>query len=344
MDGSYAKPIAQWGTALLPWLAGVIALLVLIAVILVVLIFLINRRRVKERLAMEIEIKEQARLADKDKIDRLNRMKTEFFQDMSHDFKTPLTVISTSVLNAADMLDYDIDKDEMRDCLMIAQREIMRISRMVDSAAKHISLHEIRQDMSPVDVAQLLRDVAGTYRTLLEGNGNTLSLRITQPLPRINSNTDMLLHVLSNLLTNANRYTRNGEIVISAGVADKDADGTGDEETGCDGQPGEKKQYVWFSVRDNGEGVKSELLQHVFERGVTDGGTGLGLALCKADVEAHDGTISIQSEYGSGAEVTVSLPAYSEPRGEYGGAEGKDRRKSGADRRRAGTDRRRAGF
>ena len=238
-----------------------------------------------------LERREQALIADNNTLDRLSRMKTEFFRNMSHDFKTPLTVISTSVHNAADMLDFEIDKDDMSESLDNAHREIMRMARMVDSAMEHSFLHDNRQDMKPIDITPLLRESAETYRAVLEGHGNTLSLDIPAALPRILGNTDILFHVLSNLLSNANRYTYNGKISILA-----------EEENGI----------VAVTVRDNGMGVKPEILPRVFERGVSDGGTGLGLPICKDAIEAHNGTISVKSEYGHGTEVTFTLTNYNE--------------------------------
>ena len=67
---------------------------------------------------------------------------------------------------------------------------------------------------------------------------------------------------------------------------------------------------VTVTVSDNGEGVKPELLPHIFERGVSDGGTGLGLPICKEVIDAHNGKIFIESEYGMGTAVTFTLPVY----------------------------------
>ena len=75
---------------------------------------------------------------------------------------------------------------------------------------------------------------------------------------------------------------------------------------------------ILVTVRDTGAGISAELLPHVFERGVSTGGTGFGLYLCKTVVESHGGRIWIESTPGSGTEVTVALPAYE---GQFGGEE-----------------------
>ena len=243
----------------------------------------------------DIERSEQLLGEKNELLDRLNRMKTEFFQNMSHDFKTPLTVISTSVLNAVDMLDFEIDKEDMRQSLDSAQREVMYMARMVDNAMKYSSLQDNRQNMGPVDISSLLRDGAATYRSLLERQGNMLLLDIPRSLPNIFGNADMLLQVLSNLLSNANRHTRNGKISISAV-----------EEGGM----------IAITVQDSGTGINPEILPRIFERGVSEGGTGLGIPICKDAVEAHGGSISIKSEYRQGTAITFTLPLYVKNDGE----------------------------
>jgi len=282
----YGVPIHA-GLLHLLWFYRDIVLMVCSAVFLLILFY---RSRKSERLAVDARIREQALIAENDMLDRLNRMKTQFFQNMSHDFKTPLTVISTCVLNVADVLDFDdnIDKDEMRESLEQAQREIMRMSRMVDSAMKLSAMHDGRQDIEPVDIAYFLREAVETYRVLLERHGNILSINIPKSLPHISGNTDMLLHVIANILSNANRYTRDGEIIIQAQ---------------------KRKGEVAVTIKDNGQGVAPEILPRIFERGVSDRGTGLGLSICKTAIEEiHNGTILVESEYGKGTAVTFTLP------------------------------------
>ncbi|MDR0491652.1 MAG: sensor histidine kinase, partial [Oscillospiraceae bacterium] len=234
---------ADYDTAMTALFLVVLVLIMLIFIIFNVFVtrFLKSLRKASDDLAMATRVREQELIADNDMLDRLNRMKIEFFQNMNHDFKTPLTVISVSILDAVDMLDCanEINKDEMRGTLDDAQREIMRMGRMVDSAVKQASLYDNRQDMEPVDIAPIMRKGAETHRVLLERHGNTLSIDIPQALPQIYGNADMLLHVLSNLISNANRYTRGGEIGIKATV---------------------KSNAVKVTVQDNGTGVNPELL------------------------------------------------------------------------------------
>jgi len=270
----------------------VLFLLVLILFNLFIYRFLKSLHRASESLTMTANLREQMLVTENSILDRLNRMKVDFFQNMSHDFKTPLNVIVTSMYDVKDMLDFEIDKDLMRQILDDAEQEAMRMARMVDGAITYSSLADNKQIMEEIDIAPLFRKGAETYRALFERHGNDLTLDIPDTLPPIFGSADMLLHVLSNLLSNANRYTRGGEISVRI-----------TEDSGV----------MTVRVKDTGSGVKPELLPRIFERGVSDSGTGLGLSICKNTVESHNGTITMESEYGCGTEVIISLPIYRKP-------------------------------
>ena len=276
----------------------VLILLIIILFNIVVAKFLESLRRASEKLTAAARMREQELIEDNEMLDRLNQMKNEFFLNMNHDFKTPLNVISTSVYNVIDMCDYEIDKTVIRDVMENAQSEIMRMARMVESAMKHSALYETQGDMKPQDITALLREGAETYRALLERHENHLVLKIPESLPPVIGSTDMLLHVLSNILSNANRYTRKGEITISADVkvlGDGSIKGS---------------RFLVISASDTGTGINPELLPEVFKRGVSDAGTGLGLSICKRAVEAHGGTIGIDSVPGEGTTVWFTIPVY----------------------------------
>jgi len=289
---SVTDNIVDYDTAMtvLFFLVLVLILLIIILFNIVVAKFLKSLKKATESLAIAAKMREQELIADNEMLDRLNQMKNEFFLNMNHDFKTPLNVISTSVYNVIDMCDFELDTDIIKKVMGNAQNEIMRMARMVDSAMKHSALYESHEDMRPMDIAELLREGAETYRALLERHGNRLELDIPRSLPPIIGSTDILLHVLSNLLSNANRYTRNGVITLTA-----EADNS---------------QFLIVKATDTGSGVNPEMLPDVFKRGVSDAGTGLGLSICKSAIEAHGGTIGIESIPDVGTTVWFSIPIY----------------------------------
>jgi signal transduction histidine kinase len=221
-------------------------------------------------------------------LDNLSRMKTEFLQNISHEMKTPLAVVSTSVLNADDLLDFDGDRAEIRESLRRAQAEVMHMSRMVDAAMAFSSAEETSQRMGTLDIGALVRTASDAYRPLLERHGNRLVLEVPDGLPPVRGNSETLSQVLSNLLSNANRHTRGGRIEVT--VASGEAS-------------------VTVTVRDDGKGVDRAVLPRVFDRGVSTGGTGLGLAICKAAIDAHGGRITLRNNPGRGACAEFQLLA-----------------------------------
>jgi len=269
--------------------------------------FLKSLRKAAEDLSVAAKMREQELIADNEMLDRLNQMKNEFFLNMNHDFKTPLNVISTSVFNVIDMCDFEIDTKVIKEVMGNAQSEIMRMARMVDSAMKHSTLYESHEDMMPLDIAELLREGAETYRALLERQGNRLILNIPETLPPILGSTDILLHVLSNVLSNANRYTRNGDIMISADVEI------------IKNEMEEESQVLMVKTSDTGTGIAPEILPDIFRRGVSDAGTGLGLSICKSAIEAHGGKIGVESVPGEGTTVWFTIPVYDKEQEEKDG-------------------------
>ncbi|MDR1067979.1 MAG: HAMP domain-containing histidine kinase, partial [Clostridiales Family XIII bacterium] len=226
-----------------------------------------------------------------ERLDKLNRAKTEFLQDMSHEMKSPLTVIATGI----DFADREIhkesaDMERTAAALDSIREETQRLGRMVGGMVNLASMSEISENRKRVDFAALLRNSAEAFRLALERRNNRLSVEIAPGLPDVFMENDRFKQVLSNLFSNAAEHTENGKIVIAA-----DCDGT----------------FITVRVADTGEGIAPELLPDVFKRGVSGrGGTGYGLYICKTVVEAHGGTIKIESAPGKGTAVTFTIPIY----------------------------------
>jgi two-component system sensor histidine kinase ChiS len=248
---------------------------------------------------IEAVVREKTLIRENETLDNLNRTKTEFLQNMSHDLKTPLTVVSTSILNAADMLDYEIDKEEMRESLSFAQSEIMRLSRIVDESIKHAALYSDKKLSEPIDLSKLLFQIKKMYSFFLERYGNVLSISIPKEIPQINCNTDVLINIFSNLISNANRFTKNGDIIISAELTEKT-------------KALDAPDFVRITISDTGRGISQNIINDIFERGTSETGSGLGLAICKRAIETYGGTISAKSEEGKGTQLTFTLPVYNQ--------------------------------
>ncbi|MDR3120777.1 MAG: HAMP domain-containing histidine kinase, partial [Clostridiales bacterium] len=178
----------------------------------------------------------------------LDRLKMEFFQNVNHEMKTQLMVIISYINNADDMLAYDgdVDKDALRECFGRAQAEIKSLARMTEYSLALAAAQEGKRNMEPLDFAALLRSGADSFRALLKKDGNSLTLQIPDRLPKITGNRDMLGQLVSNLLYNAGKHTKNGEIIISLTQ--------------------EGNRFI-TTVADTGKGIDPAMLPRIFERG-----------------------------------------------------------------------------
>lgn len=231
-------------------------------------------------------------------LERASRAKTEFLSNTSHEMRTPLTVISVNIQTVADILeemDGAVKDSEAAQLLQSAQQEIMRLARMVGGTLTLAAMSE-NTDKKAVNLSALLSSSAEMFSLHLQRSGNTLTMEIAEGLT-VFGNADLLVQVVANLLQNAAAHTQQGDVILRA------------QKSGHD---------ILVTVTDTGAGISAELLPHVFERGVSTGGTGFGLYLCKTVVESHGGRIWIESTAGGGTMVTFSLPAYE---GQFGGGE-----------------------
>jgi len=145
-----------------------------------------------------------------------------------------------------------------------------------------------------LDLGDIARQTAQLYMPILERTGVALIIKSEENLPMTFGNPAELTQVLFNLLQNSKNHTTSGSVTVSV---ERDGD------------------YVATYITDTGRGVPPDILPDIFERGIKgddDGGSGIGLAVCKEIIEAHNGTIRIDSEWGKGTVVTVVFPVYKE--------------------------------
>ncbi len=155
-----------------------------------------------------------------------------------------------------------------------------------------IEAGESQPQLATVSAKDLLTTAVKELRPQVETKGLKLSVDVPVELPWVSVDRLQIERVISNLIINALRHTKNGEIKISAE---------------------RRENHVSVSVRDTGSGIPSEYLPHIFDKFVQvpdapTGGAGLGLTISKSIVEAHGGQISVQSEVGRGTTFTFTLP------------------------------------
>lgn len=216
----------------------------------------------------------------------------EFMANVSHDLKTPLTSIhgySQAIMDGA-------TKDPSK-AAKIIHEEAERLTRMVDELTDLARLQAGRLSMklTPLDVNDIVTAIA--ERLSLSAEKKNIELEVQSvPLPAIAADGDRLVQVLTNLIGNAIKYTpAEGKILVETGV---------------------RNGGVEIIVRDNGIGIPSDDLTHIFDRFYQvdksrgpKRGTGLGLAITQEIVQSHGGTIHINSAgVNQGTSVTVWLP------------------------------------
>lgn len=225
--------------------------------------------------------------AENEVLSEMNRLKSAFYTDMSHEMKTPLTVIAVNAQFAAQNIGAGVVDEETVTDLNAISAEAKRLAQMVTSL---VGIGRMQGDEGGrFLLTPLLTETAHIYQSLFARRKNILSVEAAPDLPLIEGSADQLMQVLINMLSNANRHTYGGEVIVKAEV--------------WDGQ-------VRVSVTDNGEGIAPEFLPHVFERFChgEKGGSGLGLSICKTIIEEHGGKIDIASEEGIGTQVWFTLP------------------------------------
>jgi signal transduction histidine kinase len=237
-----------------------------------------------------------------------NQRKSQFVTLVSHELRTPLTAIAGYVEL---LLEGPVGEGatHQRKSLGIvksnADRLIALIDDLLDIARLEVGKVELKR--TTLDLAHLIQEVATALHPQLEAKGQRLTLDVADALPAIAGDAARITQILTNLLSNAQKYTpAGGRITIAAR-----------KET-CG---------VRVSVQDTGIGLSPEEQAQLFtpffraqhDKTQAVGGTGLGLAITRALVELHGGAITVTSMPGQGATFSFTLPASQEPEGTVAG-------------------------
>ena len=242
---------------------------------------------IRNALAYQEERERAERLAE------LDRAKTIFFSNVSHEFRTPLTLMLGPL---EDALSAKLDA-EQREELEVVHRNGLRLQKLVNTLLdfSRIEAGRIQAIYEPTDLAAYTAELASVFRSTVERVGLQLIVDCPPLAEPIYVDREMWEKVVLNLLSNAFKFTFEGAISVSL-------------------HPSAGR--VELRVRDTGTGVPQEELPHLFERfhrirgakARTHEGTGIGLALVQELVRLHGGRIGVESEFGKGTTFTVSIP------------------------------------
>src|SRR6267378_2957747 len=223
----------------------------------------------------------------------IDRLKSEFIATASHELRTPLTSVQMGVHLLLEGALGELT-DSQNEVLQACRQDCERLDKLMRDLLdlSKIEAGESQPQLATVSARDLLTTAVKELRPQVEATGLKLNVDAPVDLPWVMVDRLQIERVVSNLVINALRHTKQGEIKISAEQRDN---------------------HVAVSVSDTGSGIPTEYLPHIFDKFVQvpdapTGGVGLGLTISKSIVEAHGGQISVQSEVGRGTTFTFTLP------------------------------------
>lgn len=242
----------------------------------------ITGRKQAEQQALELRL-------EKERVQLL----TDFVQNVSHEFRTPLTIIQSTAYLISRMN----EPDKRQQKLAFLDGQIANITRLVDmlvslsrlDAGVPLACEVVNLNLLAAQVAAQITAVSGQPQL-------PLKLDLAPGLPSIEGDTDRLMEALTEIVGNAVRYTPDQGTVTVRTFRESDC--------------------VKIEVADSGPGIPPDALPHIFERfyrldvAHTTPGFGLGLTIAKKIIERHHGHIQVESEPGTGSRFTISLPLY----------------------------------
>jgi signal transduction histidine kinase/DNA-binding response OmpR family regulator/ligand-binding sensor domain-containing protein len=259
----------------------------------------VNRLRLKNQVKLD-----EALLKERVETDK---MKSRFFANISHEFRTPLTLISGPLEK---ILSKHSDEETIKQAGMIkrnAARLLGLINQLLDLSK--LEAGKLQLKTSPANMVSFIRGITMSFESIAERKDIALKVKSELEKIEVYFDKDMMAKILSNLLSNAFKFTpEGGEITVSLSLIPSPS--------GRGMSIGQGEGKVQITVSDTGIGISQEELPKLFDRFYqVDSsqtreyeGSGLGLALTKELVELHRGTIKAKSKLGEGSEFIIELP------------------------------------
>ncbi len=224
-------------------------------------------------------------------LEELDRAKTAFFSNVSHEFRTPLTLMLGPLQDAlGEPAGLSPDRLEM------VHRNATRLLKLVNGLLdfSRAEAGRMRAEFRPTDMGRLTADLAGTFREATDRASVELVIECEAPAKPVYLDQDLWERIVLNLVSNAFKATLEGSIEVRVRNVD---------------------DHVELSVKDTGTGIEPEEMERLFQRfhrvrsvARSYEGTGIGLALVKELTELHGGEVAAVSTLGEGSEFTVSIP------------------------------------
>jgi signal transduction histidine kinase/ligand-binding sensor domain-containing protein/DNA-binding response OmpR family regulator len=281
-------------TVLPPFWKTKIAFVIYVVVVLLALLF--SRRLILERERMKYRIRQERQEAQQ--LHELDMMKLKFFTNVSHEFRTPLTLIITPLEK---MLRNTTDNEQKKQFQLI-QRNARRLLNLVNQLLdfRRMEVQEVKLNASEGDIIGFIREASNSFNDLSEKKNISFSFQSSVDSLESVFDKDKLEKILFNLLSNAFKFTPDsGSVTVNTDVVDI---------------AGVKNLRI--KVSDTGIGIPADKQEKIFERffqsdlpkSMVNQGSGIGLSITKEFVKAHGGTIEVESASDKGSTFTVFLP------------------------------------
>jgi signal transduction histidine kinase/DNA-binding response OmpR family regulator len=267
-----------------------------------------NRLRLKDKIKMD-----EAILKEKEETDK---MKSRFFANISHEFRTPLTLI----LGPAEKISARKSDDVVKDANIIkrnSRRLLQLINQLLDLSK--LESGKLKLEASKGNIVSFVKGVALSFESLAESKDITLKLLPEKEFIEMYFDKEKMMKILTNILSNALKFTpEEGKITVSIRECHAEFISASSINIEIPKQVRDdtRKEFIEIKIRDTGIGIPQEELPKLFDRFYqVDSsqtreyeGTGIGLALTKELVELHHGSIKVESEKGGWTEFTLEFP------------------------------------
>ncbi len=293
------KPVALQVKVLPPFWATPLAYILYVAALAVILWS--ARRLVLQRARMRFEIEQQKQEAER--MHQLDMLKIRFFTNVSHEFRTPLSLILTPL----DKIIRQADDADQRKQFQLIHRNARRLLNLVNQLLdfRKMEVQELKLNPAQGDIVKFSRDISYSFTDIAEKKNIRFSFYSTVDSLLMNFDYDKLERIFFNLLSNAFKFTsESGQVAVQLQM-----------------QMENNKQVLAIKVIDTGIGIPKEKQDKIFERffqndipgSMVNQGSGIGLSITKEFIKLHNGNIEVQSEPGKGSCFTVLLPVIELP-------------------------------
>jgi signal transduction histidine kinase/ligand-binding sensor domain-containing protein/DNA-binding response OmpR family regulator len=279
-------------------------LAIVLYILVILAILYISRRMILERARMRFNLEHERHEAQR--MHELDMLKIRFFTNVSHEFRTPLTLIITPIEK---LIKNTIDPELNKQYVMInrnARRLLNLINQLLDF--RRMEVQEFHLSLIQADIILFIRDIVNSFSDISEKKN--IQLSVISHIESLNTyfDQDKLEKILFNLLSNAFKFTGEmGTVKVELNTLEAELSVE---------LPDKKGKYLQIKVSDTGIGIAKEKHEKVFERffqneipgDMLNQGSGIGLALTREFVKLHEGVITLQSEPGKGSCFTVYIP------------------------------------